>query len=333
MSVTEVQPAAADGPDEDWRARAPKQKLWRRVLPFALALALLAFVVARLDLVAFRAALSHLHVAPFLTFAVLWTVGLLSVDSLASVVSYRVSAGSGKFGPFFLIRGASYVPGLLNYHLGQAFLTYMTSRAWRVPLVRMAGATLLAYASWMGCLLGLASVALPLSGRPWLFLLVPNGAGVVYLIVLAMRPARLTKISFLAPLFEAGVKGHLIALAARVPHLFMLVIGLWVPFFFFGVSIPVGPALLLIPVVLVATTLPLTPQGFGTRDVLCASFFTAYASGATDAERAAQIAACTTTWGITQTLMTALVGLACTRWAVKLTTPGPAASEPVVSGG
>ncbi len=303
------------------------------MLPFFIALALLTFVVARLDLVAFRVALGRLDVVPFVAFAVAYTLGLLAVDSLASVLVYRVSAPNVRFGPFYVIRAASYLPGLLNHHLGQAFLTYMTSRAWGVPLARMAGATLLSYAAWMGCLLGLASVALPLSGRPAAFLAVPIGAGVVYLVVLAIRPARLAKIGFLAPLFEAGIKGHVIAHFARIPHLFVLVIGLWVPFFFFGVSIPVGPALLFIPLVLVATTLPLTPQGFGTRDALCLAFFSIYSTGGTEAERASQIAACTTTWGITQTLVTAVVGVACTRWAARLATPGPSASARVASAG
>ncbi len=328
MAAPEADPGAVT---EDWRARAPKHKLWRRLLPFAVAIALLAFVIGRLDLVAFRAALSRLDVAPFLGFAVVYTLGLLAVDSLASVIVYRVSAPNVRFGPFYVIRAASYLPGLLNHHLGQAFLTYMTSRAWGVSLSRMAGATLLSYAAWMGCLLGLASVALPLAGRPAAFLVMPIGAGLAYLVVLAVKPPRLVRIPFLAPLFESGIKGHFIALLARIPHLAVLVVGLWVPFFFFGVSIPVGPALLFIPLVLVATTLPLTPQGFGTRDALSVAFFAVYASGANDAERAAQIAACTTTWGITQTLVTALVGLSFTRWAARLTTPGPAASAPVVS--
>jgi hypothetical protein len=329
VAATEAEVAGPSG--EEWRARAPRQPLWRRVLPFVMAIALLAFVVARLDLVAFREALSKLNVVPFLGFAAIWTVSLLAVDTVATVVCYRVSAPDVKFGPFYLIRGASYVPGLLNYHLGQAFLTYMISRAWQVPIARAAGATLLGYASWMGCLLLLGGVAMPLSGRPAGFLFGVIAVGLLYLVVLHLRPARLVKIGFLSPLFEAGIKGHLVALAARVPHLFTLVLGLWVPFFFFDVAIPVGQALLLIPLVLVATTLPLTPQGFGTRDALCLAFFSAYASGTNDAERAAQIAACTTTWGITQTLATALIGLVCTRWATKLVTPGPAASATVTS--
>lgn len=314
-----------------WRPRA-EQPLWRRALPFVIAAALLAFVVARLDLVAFRAALGRLDLPAFLGFTAAWVITLLGADALASVAAYRVSTPGVRFGQFYVLRGASYLPGLLNHHLGQAFLTYMTARAFGVPLARVAGATLLSYAGWMGCLLGLAMVALPIAGMPALWLLAPLGAGIVYLVVLGLRPARLARIPLLAPLFEAGIAGHAIALVARVPHLAVLVLGTWLPFFFFDVHVPVGPALLFIPVILVATTLPLTPQGFGTRDALAVAFFASYAMGTTDAERAAQIAACTTTWGVSSALFSALMGVVCTRFAAKMVGPaGPTAPIAVQS--
>jgi hypothetical protein len=209
----------------------------------------------------------------------------------------------------------------VNHHLGQAFLTYMTARAFKVPVARVAGATLLAYAGWMGCLLGLATVALPFAGMPAAWLAVPLGAGLLYLVVIAVRPRPLARVAFLAPLFEAGLRGHAVALVARVPHLLVLVLGTWLPFFFFDVRIPAGPALLYIPIVLVAVTLPLTPQGFGTRDALSVAFFSIYAAGATEAERVAQIAACTTSWGVTASAVSALVGLLCTRFAAKQIEP------------
>jgi hypothetical protein len=296
----------------------PQLPLWRRLLPFVIALVLLAFVVGRLDLGAFRAALAELDVASFLAFTMGWILVLLGADALGSVAAYRVTTPGVRLGQFYVLRGASYVPALLNHHLGQAFLTYMTARAFGVPVARVAGATLLSYAGWMGCLLGLAAIALPVAGMPWTWLLAPLGAGVAYLLVLAIRPARIARIAFLAPLFEAGIRGHAIALVARVPHLAVLVLGTWLPFFWFDVHIPAGPALLFIPIVLVAITLPITPQGFGTRDALSVAFFASYAAGATEAERAARIAACTTSWGVAAALASAVIGLVCTRFAAQL---------------
>ena len=63
------------------------------------------------------------------------------------------------------------------------------------------------------------------------------GAGVLYLGVIAARPRRLAETNLLAPLFEAGVKGHIVALLSRLPHLVVLFLGTWLPFHFFGVTI------------------------------------------------------------------------------------------------
>jgi len=212
------------------------------------------------------------------------------------------------FREFWILRGASYLPSILNHHVGQAILTYYVSRRYGVSLARMAGGTLLVYASWMGCLLGAGAIAMVASGR----LLQPAvlvAAGVAYLVVIAWRPARLARVKLLAPLFEAGLGGHLLALVVRLPHFVVLFLGTWLPFAFFGVNIPLGAALLYVPILMVAVTAPITPQGVGTRDLVAATFFAGFAQGATPAEQAAAIAAATTSWAVAITLVQAVLGL------------------------
>jgi hypothetical protein len=136
------------------------------------------------------------------------------------------------------------------------------------------------------------------------------GLGLSYLVLLAVRPAVLARTRLLAPLFEAGVSGHLVALAARLPHLVVLFLGTWLPFWFFDVPIPFGDALGTIPVLMVVVTLPLTPQGFGTRDVVAAVFFERFATGATHEARLAALAAATTSWGLAITVAEVALGLA-----------------------
>ena len=50
-----------------------------------------------------------------------------------------------------------------------------------------------------------------------IWLAVPAGLGVAYLVMLAVKPAALARVRLFGPLFEAGVKGHLVAAAARLP--------------------------------------------------------------------------------------------------------------------
>jgi hypothetical protein len=285
----------------------------RRALPFALAAALVAFVLGRLDLDAFRAALSRVDAPLFSAFAVLFVLALLGADTFATVLVYRRLIAPVAFRDFFVLRGASYLPSLLNHHVGQAFITVFLARVHAVPLARVAGATLVVYASWLGCLLLLGAVAVPANGGPLAGSAALLAAGVLYLAVLALRPARLARTKLFAPLFEAGVRGHLVALAARLPHLLILFAGTWLPFWFFGVRIPLGAALTYIPILMVAVTLPITPQGFGTRDVLAAALFEGFAAGATRDARLAAIAAATTTWAVALTLVEAALGLALLR--------------------
>ncbi len=284
-------------------AHRKRRSVWRAVLPFVVALTLIGFVLSRLDFHAFLRHLKHVSSPAFFPAAALFVVALCAADSLATVLIYRNSVAKIRFRDFFILRGASYLPSILNHHVGQAFITLALSRIHGAPLARVAGATLLVYASWMGCLLGLACVGILVLGKPLVWLAIPLGSGLVYLAILALRPAPLLRMRLLAPLFEAGVVGHLRALVARLPHLTVLFLGTWLPFWFFEVRVPVGAAFTYVPILMVAVTLPLTPQGFGTRDVLAATFFEQYAPHETSADRLAAIAACTTAWGIAITLV------------------------------
>ncbi|MFT3766968.1 MAG: hypothetical protein QM820_15840 [Minicystis sp.] len=185
-----------------------------------------------------------------------------------------------------------------------------------MPLARMAGGTLLVYVSWMGLLVGTGCVAMVVAGQSLLLPGLIVVAGLAYLGVIAARPAFLARTKLLAPLFEAGLGGHLVALAVRVPHLVVLFLGTWLPFRFFGVDIPFMSALTYVPILMVGVTLPITPQGVGTRDLIAVTFFEKFAPFPTHEERLAAIAAATTSWVVAFTLTEALFGLLLLRRAL-----------------
>jgi hypothetical protein len=252
----------------------------------------------------------------FIAFSITFIFALLTADAFATATVYRRTVAPVSFREFWILRGASYLPSILNHHVGQAILTYYVSRRYGVSLARMAGGTLLVYASWMGCLLGAGAVAMVVAGWPLLRPALALGAGVVYLAVIALRPAPLMRIKLLAPLFEAGLVGHLVALVVRLPHFVVLFLGTWLPFSFFGVHVPLGTALTYVPIMMVAVTLPITPQGVGTRALLAVAFFSHFAPGSTPAEQAAPIAAATTSFEVAFTLVEALLGLLLLRRAM-----------------
>jgi hypothetical protein len=287
--------------------RAPGSR-WRRAVPLVLAMALVGYVLARIDWPSFWRHLREVSYPALVGFMVLFILALLAADALAARYVYRRSVAPVSYRDVLVIRGASYLPSSLNHHLGQAWLTYVLSRAYRVPLGRVAGGTLVAYATWGGCVLGLGCVALLASDLDAGWVALPLGAGVLYLALLAVKPRALARNRVLGPLFEVGVSGHFMAMALRLPHMAVLFAGTWLPFWFFGVDVPFGAALRVVPIIMVAVTLPITPQGFGTRDVLAATFFESYVldAGPTHGERLAAVAAATTTQGI----VIALIGLA-----------------------
>jgi hypothetical protein len=323
MSPEPLDPAPVDSaaplvPD------APPSPWWRRALPFAVAAALFGFAFRNVDPHALGQHLAAVNVPVFTAFAVVFLVLLLTADAFATAMVYRRVAPI-PFGELWVLRGASYLPSLLNHHLGQAFLTYAIARRYSVPLARMAGGTLLVYASWVGLLLGASSLGMVVRGDslrgPGLVVLV----GVAYLAVIVARPARLARTKLLAPLFEAGLRGHLVALAVRLPHFVVLFAGTWVPFLFFGVDIPLGAALVRVPILMAGASLPITPMGVGTRDVLAAGLFEAYAPGATPAERLAAIFAATASWEAAFIVLEALLGLLLLRRALPAMERRPAA--------
>lgn len=318
--LTDTNPGADEpyrsSPDLSEGAPVPSTAWWRRALPFVLAFGLIAFTLSRVDLRAFARHLAAVNGPAFIAFAFAFIFALLSADAFATATVYRRTVAPVGFKEFWILRGASYLPSILNHHVGQAILTYYVSKRHNVSLARMAGGTLLVYASWMGCLLGAGAIAMVVAGWPLLRPALALGAGVLYLGIIATKPAPLAKIKLLAPLFEAGLTGHLVALAVRIPHFVVLFLGTWLPFSFFGVHVPLSTALTYVPIMMVAVTLPLTPQGMGTRLILAVTFFSQFAPGSTPAEQAAPIAAATTSFEIAFTLVEALLGLVLLRRAI-----------------
>jgi Lysylphosphatidylglycerol synthase TM region len=289
-----------------------ERPLWRKVLPFVLALGLTGLLVWRLDLAAFVRHLRGVNYPAFLGFCWVFVVLLLAADSLATSFVYSKTVCPVRFRDLFLIRGASYLPSMLNHHVGQAWLTWYMSRAYKAPLWRVAGATLLVYATTFASLFlfGAISLVFDRKGAPWLIplLAVVFVAGIGYLVVIRIKPAFLVKRQVLAPLFDVGIVGHMQALALRIPHILVLFLGTWLPFRFFGVDIPPGAAFAYIPVLMVVSALPITPQGVGTRDWFSLHYFSQYGAG-NQAEQEAAVAAATLSFAVALSLFQAVFAL------------------------
>lgn len=279
---------------------------WRRVVPFAIAASLIALVLWRIDHRQFLITINRTNVPLFLAFACTFTVGLLVADCIAGRYVYATLAGPIGLRDLIALRAASYLPGLLNHNIGQAWLTVSIARLCRTTIATVATATMVIYATTFACLLGLGAISLLLAPDrfPWLVVVLAAAGcgGTAYCFVLATRPAWFVNGRMTAPLAQAGVRGHLVALASRTLHVAVLFLGTWLPFSFFDVNIPIADALALLPGLMVLVALPITPQGVGTRDLFAVHVLTVYAVG-TAGERETAVAAATLCWAIALTLV------------------------------
>jgi len=277
---------------------------WRNVITAGVTLGLVAWVARQLNLSGFLHAISQINHAAYLAFMFVFVLVLLVADTAAISHVYMRYVCPVSPTEVLILRGASYLPAVVNYHIGQAWLTWLASSVYGANLARVAGATLLNYATMFGSLALLAALAYPLGGYriPWLAttLLVLGGALLVYLTVVVSKPRWVTRIPGASVLMEAGVSGHLLALAFRLPHMVILFLGMWLPLGFFGISIPLGDALAYVPILMLVGALPITPQGVGTRDVVALKLLGGYAPAGAAADA---VAAATLCWAVSLTLI------------------------------
>jgi uncharacterized membrane protein YbhN (UPF0104 family) len=292
-----------------------------RWLPWLVAAAILAVMVREIRIEPLREAFQHGAYLALSLFIVFELVIALPVDAYATRSALDAAGIPRPFLEVMYARGASYLLGLLSYIAGQGGMGFYLART-GVPMARSAGAVLfLMIANGIVLvLLGAAGLAAEmarggLAGVPTGLLALTIAAAlagtVVYFIVVALRPRWLAERRLLAPLFDAGVRGNVRAVATRFPHMLLLVVLHWLAFRIWGIAVPAVDGLALNPIVLLLSALPVTPGGLGTTQALQVVFFSPWAPGATGDDRAAAVLAFSLAHHVVNLVVQAVLGLAC----------------------
>jgi uncharacterized membrane protein YbhN (UPF0104 family) len=301
---------------------------WLRALPWAVGLALLGVVASKLDVGALAGALGRVNAPLYLAFIAAFLAVNLACDAFASTMVYRRVVAPVTFGAFATVRATSYLPQIVNYHVGQAYTAYLLTRVYGAPLARVARATLLVYVTNLGALAAVPVLSLPAvaSALPWLTRPIAALAalGLAYLALIAAKPRFLRRP--LDVLFEVGPRGHLFLLLCRLPHVATLCVANWLSYYFFHVKIPLFESLTYIPVILLVTNLPITPQGVGTRELVATQLLLPFAPATEDAR--ALIVAAGLAWAASTALLASLLSLAFSRSARRLLRQRPGAPPP-----
>lgn len=295
---------------------------WRRWLPWLAALAILAFLVREVRLDPLREAFRHGAWVALSAFIVLETVLTLPADALGTRAALAAAGVDRPWIEVLLARGTSYLVGLISYFAGQGGMGFYLART-GVSVGRSAGAVLLLMIANGIVLVVLGAVSLGIelargglgeTANSDLLLLIVAAAlagTAAYLAVIAARLRWLARYGLLAPLFEAGLRGHFRAIAARFPHMLLLAALHWGAFRIWGIDVPLGRGLALNPVVLLIAALPVTPGGLGTTQALQVLFFSPWSAAATPDARAADVLAFSLVHHVVGLVAQGVVGLAC----------------------
>ena len=298
-------------------AVAAPRKVFAKVWPWLVALAILGFLFSRIP----RQALFQAFGAGPWVLLGLYTFGqwlvILLADAYATSVSLAVAGFREKFSRIVLARGATYVVGIFNYALGQGALGVYLQRS-GVHSLRAAGLMLFLMIVNLGVLLVIASCGFFAGGSTQMAAvnLTPLFAGlwlvmILYLAAIGLKPRILQTYQLLAPLWQAGLGGHLRAAAGRLPHMLLLVLAYWGALRLWDVPVPLSQGLSLVPVVLFVNAVPITPLGLGATQAAMVLLFAPYVPQPSAEVRAAVVLALALLYYFFGLVTQALLGLWC----------------------
>jgi hypothetical protein len=199
-----------------------------------------------------------------------------------------------SFSDVLLVRGATYLLAAINYNVGQGAIIYFVHRNAGTTIMRGVATILLVLGTNVLALLFLASgglavaPAVPFAVKA--LVAIAWGGLAIYVVLIAVRPRWLDRPVF-EVLLNAGVGGHLKALAVRVPHIATLVIFQFTMLHAFGIQVPLVYALAILPVIFLVAVLPISIQGLGTTQAAMVYFFAHFAPGTKEVQEAAVFAA------------------------------------------
>lgn len=286
-----------------------------RVAAWVVTATLLFFLFRNIQWSTLKAALQN--AAPWTVPVVAATIFAVYVaDSFAIWKTFGWFLAPLSYAQVLVVRGATYLLAAINYNVGQGAIVYFVHRATGAPVMRGVATILLIMGVNVLALLVLASVGLVIAPD------VPHSVAVVvavayaglavYALVVAGKPRWLAQRPVFDVLLAAGFKGHARALLVRVPHIASLILFQLSALHAFHVDVPIGQAVVALPIVFFISVLPISVQGLGTTQAAMVFFFARYAPGNAEAQKAAVLAASLFSQALALSIQT-ILGIACLR--------------------
>jgi uncharacterized membrane protein YbhN (UPF0104 family) len=278
----------------------PKTAIQRQLfaaLPWLLGVGIVVWLLSRVPIEEVAAALAGGRWGALTVYVALQLAALLVVDAWATELTLRRCGGSPPFRQVLAMRGATYLLNLVHFGAGQGAFGWYLARGGRGGWG--AGGALLVLLVTQGVALAIVLALGLLLAPAWLMrralpLALLALAGVAaYLVTIALRPRWAQRVPLLRPLLVAGLRGHGVAVLARVPHMLLLVLLSWGLYRVWGMPVPLRLGLAVWPLLLLVSALPITPSGLGTVQAMQVALFAPWAPGRDAASRQAAVLALT----------------------------------------
>lgn len=264
---------------------SPRQKIFLRaksILPWFFCLAIFVYLFNRVPLAEIRFEVSRLHWPAFLICSFLYFLVILYGDCVGLHYFFKRFVAPVTYQEVVHVRGASFLLSVINYLLGQAALAFYVKKQYRASLAKSLG--VVSFVTVMDLLLVFTSGLLALGQWGFVLLLwLAYAAWAFFWRTLSgQNLARLHSYPVFHKIFshsiflifrEASRKDYVVLLLTRLPVLFVVLASINMAFLAFGVMLPWAKVFLFHPIVLLASSLPITPAGLGTSQMLMMQFF------------------------------------------------------------
>ena len=236
-------------------------------------------------------------------------------DAWATGMTFRHFGTDISIRDAVFVRGATLVFDAVNASIGQLAIGVVMVRRGTplgrtlltLALLNIVFVLQLVVAAGFGLLIGHSSTSGISSGA----VLASIAIAAVYIFVLAAKPAFLARRKSFGQLFDAGLRGHGIAFAVRVPSMAFLFLANYATLRRFGIAIPASALLVFVPAILLIVGAPVSVQGIGPAQIAQVAFFASYVH-APDARSAEAIVVA---WGLSSSIGAAigsfLIGVGC----------------------
>lgn len=283
--------------------------LARRIVPFALASAVLVYLFAAIPRDHVLASLRGGPAAALFGFTVLQVLVTWISDGVTTGGALRATGIRLRTQTVVIARGASYLPGLLHYALGQGGLGWLLHRQGVAGKDAVRGMLLLAVTNILA-LIACAAAGLSAVRPPAWEWLLSGAALMIAIYATAVGSGALAR--FLGSAAPEGLATHAIGLAWRLVHVAVLVTGHWVALRVWGVPMDAEGAALVIPIVLLVFALPVTPGGLGTGQAAQVLLYAQWVPNPDPDERSAVVLAFGIVHYLSGILAQVLIGIGCT---------------------